>query len=137
MKILDPVLLNQLYDDASSSERLRSHFMLHANHSEKVQRLIIAMLKGSYVEPHYHELPHQWEMFILLHGQIRVCLYSVEGEVLHDKIINAHDTLPIVEFLPGDIHSVECLSDKALLIEMKEGPFDPLNAKVAWKGALQ
>lgn len=45
MKILEPVLLNQLYDDASSSERLRSHFMLHANHSEKVQRLIIAMLK--------------------------------------------------------------------------------------------
>ena len=134
MKILDPVLLNQLYDDASSSERLRSHFMLHANHSEKVQRLIIAMLKGSYVEPHYHELPHQWEMFILLRGKIRVCLYSITGEVSRDLIISEDDPLPLVQFFPRDIHSVECLSERALLLEVKEGPFDPQYAKIVWKG---
>ncbi len=134
MKILEPVLLNQLYDDASSSERLRSHFMLHANHSEKVQRLIIAMLKGSYVEPHYHELPHQWEMFILLRGKIRVCLYSITGKVSRDLIISEDDPLPLVQFFPRDIHSVECLSERALLLEVKEGPFDPQYAKIVWKG---
>lgn len=134
MKLLESALLTQLYDDASISGRLRSHFLLHASHAEKVQRLLIAMLKGSYVEPHYHELPHQWEMFILLHGKIRVCLYSVSGEILRSLIIDENDSLPLVEFSPGDIHSVECLSDRALLLEVKEGPFDPQNAKIVWKG---
>lgn len=133
MKILEPASLNQLYDDASS-DRLRSHFMLYANHSEKVQRQIIAMLKGSYVEPHYHELPHRWEMFLLLHGEIRVCLYSITGTVSLDLIISENDPLPLIQFFPGYIHSVECLSERALLLEVKEGPFDPQYAKIVWKG---
>ncbi|MFM5558203.1 MULTISPECIES: WbuC family cupin fold metalloprotein [Aeromonas] len=134
MKVLESALLNQLYHDASGTERLRSHYMLHASHAEKVQRLLIAMLKGSYVEPHYHELPHQWEMFILLRGKIRVCLYSVTGAVSRDLIISENDSLPLIQFFPGDIHSVECLSDRALLLEVKEGPFEPQYAKILWKG---
>ncbi|MCV5333107.1 cupin fold metalloprotein, WbuC family, partial [Escherichia coli] len=35
----------------------------------------------------------------------------------------------VVEFSPGDIHSVKCLSPKALMLEIKEGPFDPRKAK--------
>lgn len=131
MKLFEPQLLIQLYRDAAVSERRRTHYLLHASHEEKVQRLLIAMMKGSYVEPHCHTQPQQWEMFTVIHGQIRVCLYADGGEVLHDFIINSDNPLPLVEFSPGDIHSVECLSEHALLLEVKEGPFDPSNAKVS------
>ncbi|QXB02316.1 WbuC family cupin fold metalloprotein [Aeromonas sp. FDAARGOS 1416] len=129
MKLLESQLLMQLYRDAAASERLRTHYLLHASHTEKVQRLLIAMVKGSYVEPHFHQFPHQWEMFTLISGVIRVCLYESNGDVRHELIINAQDPLPLVEFLPNEIHSVECLSDYALLLEIKEGPFDARTSK--------
>lgn len=69
-----------------------------------------------------------------LRGKIRVCLYSITGEVSRDLIISEDDPLPLVQFFLRDIHSVECLSERALLLEVKEGPFDPQYAKIVWKG---
>lgn len=130
MKLFDSQLLAQLYRDAAASKRLRAHYLLHTSHAEKVQRLLIAMVQGSYVDPHYHEQPQQWEMFTLLQGQARVCLYADDGAVIQDFILSAQDPLPLIEFAPGDIHSVECLSLQALLLEVKEGPFNQKYAKV-------
>ncbi|MGL5661754.1 MAG: WbuC family cupin fold metalloprotein [Aeromonas sp.] len=130
MRYFNASLLTQLYRDAAASERKRTHYLLHESHSEKVQRLLIAMVKGSYVESHYHELPNQWEMFTLLHGTVRVCLSAKNGKQLQEVIINEHDPLPMIEFSPGEVHSVECISDQALLFEVKEGPFLSTQAKV-------
>ena len=127
MRLIDNDQLDELYDQAGQSERLRSHLMMHGSHQEKVQRLLIALVKGSYVEPHYHELPHQWEMFIVMEGQLKVCLYGRNGEVIKQFIAGDNTGISIVEFSPGDIHSV--LSPRALMVEVKEGPFDPSFAK--------
>ena len=35
-----------------------------------------------------------------------------------------------VVFKPGDVHSVECVSEQALMLEIKEGPFIEKHAKV-------
>jgi cupin fold WbuC family metalloprotein len=59
MKLVSNSDIDKLYIQASQSPRLRSHLNLHNDYEEKVQRLLIAMKKGSYVEPHYHKLPHQ------------------------------------------------------------------------------
>lgn len=130
MRLIDNDQLDELYDQAGQSERLRSHLMMHGSHQEKVQRLLIALVKGSYVEPHYHELPHQWEMFIVMEGQLKVCLYGRNGEVIKQFIAGDNTGISIVEFSPGDIHSVECLSPRALMVEVKEGPFDSSFAKL-------
>ncbi|MCY9835629.1 WbuC family cupin fold metalloprotein [Aeromonas media] len=124
MRVLDEREIANLYLAAQKSPRLRSHFLLHNSHDDKVQRLLIAMVKGSYVDAHYHELDHQWEMFTVIHGYIQVSLYSDEGSVIERFTVDAFEPLPMVEFSPRDIHSVECLSEKALLLEVKEGPFD-------------
>lgn len=130
MRLIDRQILQKLFADAVSSERRRAHYLMHANHQEKVQRLVIAMVKGSYVEPHYHELPHQWEMFIVTQGTIEVKIFDPQGDVLRSfKAGPEHDT-SIVELSPGDIHSVECLSERVVMIEVKEGPFDDNFAKV-------
>lgn len=73
---------------------------MHESHQEKVQRLLIALVKGSYVEPHYHELPHQWEMFIVLQGQLQVCLHSKNGEVIKQFVAGENTGISIVEFSP-------------------------------------
>lgn len=129
MRLIDNNQLEALYEQAGQSERLRSHLLLHNSHQDKVQRLLIALVKGSYVDPHYHELPHQWEMFIVMQGQVQVCLYGKDGKVVNRFVAGENTGINVVEFSPGDIHSVECMSPRALMMEVKEGPFNPSFAK--------
>ncbi|EKS7421956.1 WbuC family cupin fold metalloprotein [Enterobacter ludwigii] len=129
MRLIDTHQLEALYEQAEHSERLRAHLLMHNSHQDKVQRLLIALVKGSYVDPHFHELPHQWEMFIVMQGQVQVCLYGKDGGIINQFVAGEDTAINIVEFSPGDIHSVECLSPRALMMEVKEGPFDPSFAK--------
>lgn len=129
MKYIDKISLDNLYSEAEKSERLRSHLLLHKSHGDKVQRLLIALVKGSYVEPHYHELPHQWEMFIILEGQLEITLYNHSGEVKESFLAGENTSISIMNLEPNEVHSIKCISQKVLMLEIKEGPFDPNYAK--------
>lgn len=130
MRLIERAQLDLLHKEATKSVRLRSHFLMHNTHEEKVQRLLISLVKGSFVEPHYHELPHQWEMFIVIQGCLKICLYNTHGGIIETFLVGENTGISIVEFSPGDIHSVECVSNNALMMEVKEGPFDSTHAKV-------
>lgn len=129
MRNIDRDFIEGLYREAAVSERKRSHYLLHDSHQSKVQRLLIALVKGSYVEPHFHELPHQWEMFSVTEGCVKVCIHNASGKVINEFLAGPAEEIGLVEFLPTEIHSVECLSDQALMLEIKEGPFDANFAK--------
>ncbi|MBS4432308.1 cupin fold metalloprotein, WbuC family [Pectobacterium punjabense] len=123
MKVYNNEYLSPLFESAKESLIKRSHLNLHANYDEKVQRLFIALTKGSYVRPHYHALPHQWEMFIVIEGCVEICIYDNEGGVIKKFNVGENTNSAVVELNPYDIHSLECISDKALILEVKEGPF--------------
>ncbi|MCG6294859.1 WbuC family cupin fold metalloprotein, partial [Vibrio vulnificus] len=78
------------------------------------------------------ELEHQWEMFVVLKGIIRVKQYNTDGNMLSELLLGDEQESKVIEFHPGDIHSVECISDNALMLEIKEGPFNPDFAKVVF-----
>ena len=130
MKIVSSTQLESLFLQAELSPRKRTHLNLHTSFDDKVQRLYIAMIKGSYVEPHYHELPHQWEMFFVLQGVIHLIIYNADGSVKQSMSVGDGHITQSIELYPYDIHSVECISERALLLEIKQGPFDPSNSKV-------
>lgn len=118
----------ELFEFAEKSEIKRAHKLLHSSHDDKVQRLLIALCQGSFVMPHYHELPHQWEMFIVLQGELLVKLYDINSKlVISEHVFSDGD---ILELNPKEAHSVECISEQALLLEVKEGPFSSEFAKV-------
>ena len=119
-----------LFEQASNSPRKRAHLNLHASFDDKVQRLYIALLKGSYVEPHYHALANQWEMFIVQSGVLKVTLHHKDGSVISACLVGDEQDTRAIEFKPGDAHSVECLSEQALMLEIKEGPYIEEQAKV-------
>lgn len=130
MNLLEKEQFDELYAQAEGAERKRAHQLLHRSHDDKVQRLLIAMVKGSYVEPHFHELEHQWEMFVVLEGCVKVTTYDAAGQILCEMLLGVEGNASIAEVKPQEIHSVECVSDRALLLEVKEGPFNPQFAKV-------
>ena len=51
MRLVDDNILDELFALQQILERLRAHYLLHASHQEKVQRLLIAFVRDSYVEP--------------------------------------------------------------------------------------
>ena len=130
MRIFGKEIVDSLSSEAMTFERKRTHFNLHQSYFEKVQRLFISLVKGSYVEPHYHQFSHQWEMFIVINGILKVAVYDSTGVVIKELLIGDEQENFAIEIQPNEIHSVECLSDKALILEIKEGPFDPTHAKV-------
>lgn len=130
MRIITQSDIELLFEQASNSPRKRAHLNLHASFDDKVQRLYIALLKGSYVEPHYHALAHQWEMFIVQSGILKVTLYYKDGSVISSFLLGDGQDAQTIEFKPGDVHSVECVSEYALMLEIKEGPFVEMHAKI-------
>lgn len=130
MKKITKPDLELLLQKASNSPRKRAHLNLHTSFDDKVQRLYIALLKGSYVEPHFHALAHQWEMFIVQNGVLKVTLHNKDGSVISSILVGDEQNVQAIEFKPGDIHSVECISEQALMFEIKEGPFIEKHAKV-------
>lgn len=136
MHIYNSLSLDKLFREAADSPRKRAHKNLHNSYSDKVQRLLISMTKGSYVEPHYHELEHQWEVFVVLDGLLEIKIYADDGSLIDSLLVGDDQQVKMIEFLPRDIHSVKCLSDNALVLEFKEGPFDSTCAKVfpKWHG---
>jgi len=130
MRIFDKDDFDELDEMALQSDRKRSHLNLHGSYDEKVQRLFISLLKGSYVEPHYHELPHQWEIFVVVEGVVEVTIYNTDGSEIERLLVGEGQSCKVVEIAPMDIHSVRCISDKALMLEVKEGPFCLDTAKV-------
>ncbi|EAA4789805.1 cupin fold metalloprotein, WbuC family [Escherichia coli] len=129
MKKIDSEIIDKLFNQAKDSDRKRAHYLLHQSYEEKVQRLLIAFLKNSYVEPHFHKNSNQWEMFIVIQGVFELTKYSEGGSIIERIIIEAGADILAVEIYPCEIHSVRCLSEKGLLMEVKEGPFNPLEAK--------
>jgi Domain of unknown function (DUF6016) len=69
--------LAQLADAAAASARRRSHILLHADHQDQVQRLLIALEPDSYVRPHVHS--EQWEMIVLLRGRLDLLIFGQEA----------------------------------------------------------
>jgi len=105
---------------ALGSERKRAHHLLHESHSDKVQRLVIALIKNSYIQPHYHELDNQWESFVVLSGSVKLITFTEDGVVLTSEDIEQGC---IVEIEPMTIHTLVSNSDESLIYEIKEGPF--------------
>jgi cupin fold WbuC family metalloprotein len=69
----------ELLDVAKSAARLRTHMLLHTSHEDPVQRLLVALSRGTYIQPHRHN--EQWEMIVPLKGPLALLLFSTTGVI--------------------------------------------------------
>ncbi len=118
-------LLSSLLVKASESERRRTFLNLHQSFAEPVQRVLIAMLADSYVVPHQHPCAGQFELFMVLAGEIDLIEFSDDGRVRSRQTIGAGMSQVGVELPPGVWHSIVAKGEGAVFMEIKAGPFDP------------
>ncbi|MCG7536531.1 WbuC family cupin fold metalloprotein [Pseudoalteromonas sp. OOF1S-7] len=122
---LDKAFFEQLILKADESPRKRSHYNLHQDLNEPVQRLAIALKKGTYVRPHHHPKSNKWELMLALSGSVMYVVFNDAGTILEKLTLSPGETLSGIETRPNTWHTVYPLTDHAIILEVKEGPYTP------------
>ena len=123
----DHVRTEKLLDDAEASSRKRSHYNIHQDSNEPVQRLCIGLKKGTYIRPHCHKAPNNWEMIIILKGEVALLVFDSKGVVEKRYNLSARKGSTGIQLQPNTWHMLYPISSDAVIFEVKEGPYQPDN----------
>lgn len=131
IKCLTQELIETVAQEARSSPRLRQNYNFH-NLAEKVQRFINVLQPGTYVRPHRHRrLPsvNGFEFFLVLQGCLGILLLDESGQVVHRERVSENGSTRGVELAEGIYHTLVALEADTVILELKEGPYDPQSDK--------
>lgn len=84
---------------------------------------LLAHEAGFFEPPHYHrpftrEINDLQQMFVVQRGIVAVQLYTDNGEMFHEVILNAGDAIVLIH----GVHSLRVIEDMQC-ISVKQGPF--------------
>lgn len=122
---LDDLFFERLLVAAKLSARKRAHRNLHADFQEPVQRVCIALVKGTYVRPHSHPQGNKRELILPMKGRTTVLIFDAQGRVLERLTLGPGEVLGGVEIPPGVWHTVFPLTETSVVLEVKQGPYVP------------
>lgn len=128
LRSISQVEIEDLIFQAKQLDRKRAILRLHEHH-EPVQRMVNALIPGTYITPHKHEDPDKVELFAILKGKIAVLQFSERGDVEVIIKLEAEGNVKIVDIPPRTYHSLIPLEPSAAL-EIIEGPYDAATHKV-------
>ncbi len=135
MRIITDKMIDDLIIHAGQSERKRTIYRLH-EHDEPVQRMINALVPGTYVTPHQHGNPPKVELLAIMRGRVAVFQFDVKGKVEAIHTLDAAGMNRVIDIAPGEYHCMVALEPCAVL-EIVQGPYDPATHKqfAAWAPA--
>jgi cupin fold WbuC family metalloprotein len=123
LKKLTSADLTALGQQARQSPRLRANSNLHAELTDPIQRLAIAMEPDTLILPHRH--PHTWEVLTALRGRFTVLVFDDAGKVIEHAALGADAS--VVEIPAGGWHAVLSRDEGAVIFEVKHGPYAPIS----------
>jgi len=125
VKRIDKSLMEELCDKANASDRKRAHTTLHGSHSDPVQKVVIGLAPGTYVRPHFHSGDSRWEMLMVIQGSLTLFFFDDTGKVAEQMDVSHTGHLRLVEIPPHRWHTIAVNEANTIILEIKEGPFDP------------
>lgn len=125
--LLTQEILKSVSLKAKESPRLRMNFNVHASIEDKVHRMFNAMEPGTIVPIHRHQFSD--ETMVMLRGSLRVNLYDSNGNITESHILKANSPVFGIDIKTGIYHGVEVLEEGTVMLEIKEGPYEPLKSE--------
>lgn len=122
MKSIDQIALAELSAAAAAAVRRRTNLNFHQSHNDPIQRMFNALAADTYVRPHRH--PGLWELFAHIRGDAVLLTFDNEGRVTGRMDLGS-GKVKALEVPAGAWHSVVALSDDAVIMEIKTGPYVP------------
>ncbi len=133
-KILTTDTLASLQAEATDSPRRRQHLNLHKIFTDPCQRFLNALYRDSYIRPHRHTLEPKEELLVAISGVFALCLFDDNGVLTKVTSFATeaywHAGMAFaVSVSPTAWHTVVALTDEAVLLETKAGPYNSDAAK--------
>ena len=122
--VIDKQILDSLTKQAKESPRLRVAMDLRNSPDDGSQRMLNALEPGTVMPIHRHR-PSS-ETVVVLSGKIRWDYYNDKGVKTNSFILDANGDIRCINVDMGQWHSLECLESGTVLLECKNGKYQPL-----------
>lgn len=122
--IIDHKLLDELSAQTKASPRLRMAYDLRNTPEDNSQRMINALEPGTVMTIHRHLASS--ETVTLLRGKICWYFYDDNGNMTESVILDANGDVRCINVEKGRWHSLECMESGSVLLECKDGRYEPL-----------
>ena len=124
MKITQAIL-DGLTEQAKASPRLRMNMDLRNSFEDQSQRMLNAIEPGSVLPIHRHQKTS--ETVVCLRGRLVEEYYDELERICTDRIELSPDGPVVAVNIPaGQWHTVKALESGTVIIEMKDGPYEPI-----------
>lgn len=124
--IIDEHLLKETSAKAKASPRLRMSYDLRNSENDKSQRSLKAIEPYSVVPIHRHQKTS--ETVVCLRGRLVWEFYDDLERTCTDSIILSPNGPTVALNIPaGQWHTVRALESGSVILEMKDGPYEPLS----------
>lgn len=118
-------LLDSLTGQAKASPRLRMNYDLRNSDQDQSQRMLNAIEPGSPLPIHRHRKTS--ETVVCLRGHLREIFYDDNGKVTEAIDLAPASDCVALNIPAGQWHTVEVLESGTVILEMKDGPYEPLS----------
>ena len=125
--VIDSLLLDKLTALAKASPRLRMNYDLRNSPEDQSQRMLNALEPGTVLPIHRHR--NSSETVAILRGRAVHWLYDEEGKVVEKVLLEVGGDIPAMNVEKGQWHRLECLESGTVIVEFKDGAYEPLVAE--------
>ena len=91
------------------------------------QRMLNALEPGTVIPIHRHCSTS--ETVVILRGRAVQWLYDAEGNVTEKVLLEVGGDIPAMNVEKGQWHRLECLESGTVIVEFKDGAYEPIVAE--------
>lgn len=118
-------LLDSLTEQAKASPRLRMNLDLRNSAEDQSQRMLNAIEPGSPLPIHRHR--YTSETVVCLRGKLVWEYYDELEQICTESIeLSPNGSVVALNIPAGQWHTVRALESGSVILEMKNGPYEPL-----------
>lgn len=123
--VINQALLDKLTEEAKASPRLRMNLDLRNSDADQSQRMLNAIEPGSPLPIHRHR--HTSETVVCLRGRLVWEFYDELERICTETIeLSPNGQVVALNIPAGQWHTVKALESGSVILEMKEGAYEPL-----------
>ena len=121
--VIDKKVLDELTEKAKASPRLRCNLDLRNSSEDQSQRMLNALEPGTEMPIHRHK--GSSETCVCIRGHFEEYFYDSGGQLT--ETVDMRPGGVVLNIEKGQWHSLRCLESGTILLEAKDGAYEPLS----------
>ena len=116
--------LDELTEQAKASPRKRMNLDLRNSPEDQSQRMLNAIEPASTIPLHFHR--HSSETVVCLRGRLVEEFYDASGQLTETIELTPGGPVAVLNVPVGQWHTARALESGTVILEMKDGKYEPI-----------